>query len=106
MKRFTPVVAVLAIVAVLAVVAGVAAPPAAAEACFPLPQQAGFNFTSLTAVNVPCAEAHEVALHVARKGFAPADWSCKATVNGRYVSWACVHLTNIIRTVNFTYYVL
>src|SRR5262245_6120979 len=105
MKGLTPVVALLAVVAVLAVVSGIAASSAAAEAC-PVPQLAGFNFTSLTAFSVPCPEAYEVALHVARKGSSPTDWSCSPTVAGRYVSWACVDRLIVSRKVDFTYYVL
>jgi hypothetical protein len=98
MKRFASVVAVLA------VVAGVAASPAAAEACL-LPQHPGLTFTSLTANDVPCHEAHELALHVVRHGSGPADWTCAPTVNGRYVSWACLNRLIVNRKVGFTYYV-
>jgi hypothetical protein len=106
MKRFASVVAVLAVVSVPAVVEGVAASPAAAETCA-VPQLAGFNFTQpFTAVGVPCPEAREVALHVARKGTGPADWSCSPTVSGRFVTWACVDRLIAGRTINFTYYVL
>lgn len=109
LNRFASIVAALAAVAVVAVVMGVAASPAAAEACFPVPVQhppAAVNFTSLTAVDVPCPEASEVALHVAKKGSGPADWSCSPTVNGRFVSWACVDRLIVSRKVDFTYRVL
>jgi hypothetical protein len=107
MKRFASVVALLTVVAVLTVVAGVAASPAAAETCVPAPQLAGFSFSPVNAVGVPCPEANEVALHVARKGVGPADWDCgKPTVNGRVVIWACADRRIVGRTINFSYYVL
>jgi hypothetical protein len=107
MKRFVSVVALLAVAATLAVVEGVAASPAAAETCVPAPQHAGFNFSPVNAVGVPCAEANEVALHVARKGVGPSDWDCgKPTVNGRVVIWACVDRLIAGRTINFSYFVL
>jgi hypothetical protein len=107
MNRLTSGVSVLAVVAVLVVVAGVAASPAAAEAC-PVPQLDGFVFQSLTADNVPCPEAHELALHVVRPrlGPVPADWRCTATVSGRNVLYACVDRLIASRRVDFTYYVL
>ncbi len=104
MKRFVPVVAVLSVVTVLAVVTGVAASPAAAEAC-PLPQHPGLTFTSLTAYDVPCPEAHELALHVVREGSGPADWRCTPTISGRYVSWTCLDRLVVSRKVYFTYHV-
>jgi hypothetical protein len=104
MKRFASVLAVPAVVAVLAGGAGVAASPAAAEACS-LPQHPGLTFTSLTANDVPCHEANELALHVVRKGSGPAVWNCTSTISGRYVSWACLDRLIVSRQVYFTYYV-
>ena len=104
MKRFASGVAVAAVVAVLAVVAGVGASPAAAAACS-LPQHPGLTFTSLTANDVPCHEANELALHVVRHGSGPASWSCTPTITGRYVSWACLDRLIVSRKVGFTYYV-
>ena len=106
MKRFESVVAVLAVVAALVVVAGVAASPArAAEECRPLPVKDGFVFQSLTAVDVPCQEAHDLALNVV-KGSTPPAWSCTATVSGRNVFYACVDRLIASRRVDFSYYVL
>jgi hypothetical protein len=105
MNRFASVFAVLAVVSVVAVVEGVAASPAgAAERC-PNPVKEGFVFQSLTASDVPCPEAHELALHVI-SGSRPADWSCTATVSGRNVFYACVDRLIATRRVDFTYYVL
>jgi hypothetical protein len=103
MKRFESVVAVLVAVAVVAV----AAAPAAAEAC-PPPVLDGFAFGSLTADNVPCAEARELALHVVRPrlGPVPEDWSCTATVSGKAGIHACVNRLDASRRVNFTVTVL
>jgi len=103
MKRFESVVAVLAAVAVVAVVTGVAASPAAAEPC-PPPQLDGFVFGTLTADNVPCAEAHELALHVVRPrlhGAVPEDWSCSATVSQKTAFHTCVNRLDPSRRVFF-----